>query len=120
MKVKTRELEGVALDWAVATAIDAGALFEDWGGPDPWVVLSDYNALEWVPFAPSTDWSQGGTLIEGLKVSVEWYGDIEDWCADVMDPSYFHAYGRTPLIAACRAIVSAKLGEEVDVPEELL
>ena len=34
--------------------------------------------------------------------------------------SYGHAFGPTPLIAAMRCFVASKLGDEVDVPDELI
>ena len=35
------------------------------------------------------------------------------------DKGKYRAYGPTPLIAAMRRYVASKLGDEVDVPEEL-
>lgn len=125
IEVKTSELEGDALDWAVATAIGAGVLFEDWGGPNPWVVLSDHAALEWVPFSPSTDWSQGGPLIEKYRLEIVFDGSrnegwrcVKDWCYGEVNDTY--PLGETHLSAACRAIVAAKLGDVVQVPAELI
>lgn len=86
-------------------------------------------------YSPSTIWSQGGPLID--KYQIRFYGvqylkgrgrgdyigatigfaqtvsgeNAQEW-ADV-------GIGTAHLVAACRAIVAAKLGDEVEVPEEL-
>ena len=95
MKIKTSELEGAALDWAVAK-----------------VVGVDVSSTSIPIFCPSTNWSQGGPLIE------RYYIDIESgpWSAYYGGQTM---HGDSPLIAACRAIVAAKLGDVVEVPEEL-
>jgi len=41
------------------------------------------------------------------------------WVAALPWPNRFN-FGPTPLIAAMRCFVASKLGDEVDVPEELL
>jgi hypothetical protein len=115
MKIKTSELTGVALDWAVAEC-------------------AGYR-LDLVPegsYTPSTNWSQGGPIIEREKFTVmyddDWKYDQTDpedngerWMADNGD-SYYNPtqYGATPLIAAMRFYVASKLGDEVEIPEELL
>lgn len=81
--------------------------------------------LDLVPessFDPSTDWSQGGPIIErenitGLQKSKHLgTGDVLWHC--FIDNSNFQV-GPTPLIAAMRCYVASKLGEEVEVPNEL-
>jgi hypothetical protein len=110
--MKTSELAGAALDWAVAkcegaysvnvdTDID-GTKRVNYGGMYP----------EW-----STDWSQGGPIIEREGISTEYAIDPDKWCANIMADQ--EVYGPTPLIAAMRCYVDSKLGDEVDVPEEL-
>ena len=115
-KIKTSELQGAALDWAVAEAVgvtvDCGAQIIALNGAPVKRVSGDV-------FSPSTDWSQGGPLIEGAGVLIGHYLDIGGWYADMEGPAVYRD-GPTPLIAACRAIVAAKLGDEVDVPEELV
>lgn len=110
MKVKTSELEGIALNWAVAGLVHTerwrhekyeGGLFASMHG-----------------YTPSTDWSQCGPLIEEYKIITDPPdGMFPSWCAwlgiDAGD-------GPTALIAICRAIVSAKLGDTVDIPDELV
>ncbi|MCY1547037.1 hypothetical protein D9M68_830700 [compost metagenome] len=43
-----------------------------------------------------------------------------DWFACLNRGRGNHWHGQTPLIAAMRCIVAAKLGETVDVPSELI
>jgi hypothetical protein len=104
MFIKTSELQGSALDWAVAKAI------------------GEYKPVA-VP-AYSTDWAQGGPIIEREKVCVAWLSkqdlgmEPEHYCVAHIDGIYTR-YGPTPLIAAMRCYVASKLGDEVDVPDEL-
>jgi hypothetical protein len=68
-------------------------------------------------FAPSTDWAQGGPIIERERIELRGDGD-EGWIAyDNLNPTQ---KGPTPLIAAMRCYVASKLGEEVEVPDEVL
>jgi hypothetical protein len=106
--MKTSELSGPALDWAVAK-LEGIDLFETEG----WVYPEDGGRA---PYKPSTDWSQGGPIIEREKITlvVYWNGL---WVAE---PEEAHeSVGETPLIAAMRCFVKRKLGDEIDIPEEL-
>ena len=67
--------------------------------------------------AYSTSWQEGGPIIERGKLDVMWCGDR--WCAYAMTPDKHDCYGPTPLIAAMRCFVASRLGDEVEVPEEL-
>ena len=132
MKVKTSDLNGAALDWAVAK-IENPEWWEDGymdGDPLAALDMDDGEA-----YAPSSTWSQGGPIIEreGINLSVDyqdsalsndmvqigWKGNL--WNNSVPGTAGFlqWAYGPTPLIAAMRCFVTSKLGNEVDVPEEL-
>jgi hypothetical protein len=64
---------------------------------------------------PSTDWSQGGPIIERERISIT--HQVGRWAAQTDDDLF--AYGPTPLIAAMRCYVASKLGDEVEIPEEL-
>jgi len=116
--VKTSELTGAALDWAAAKCEFDGA--EDWDGTLEGVdVVSDMNGES---YRPSTDWAQGGPIIERECMDILCLAGSDDgWQAD----KYLHtekveAFGPTPLIAAMRCYVASKLGDSVEVPEELL
>ena len=114
--MKTNELTGAALDWAVAKC---EGITE---GKDSAWYYDRRNAYNY-----STDWAQGGPIIEREKIALTWYPDDKEWIAgvDFQHPrfsnviAYEEQYGPTPLIAAMRCYVASKLGEEVDVPEEL-
>jgi hypothetical protein len=121
MKVKTSELKGLKLDWAVALS-EVGADF-----------IGEIDD----PHFYSTDWALAGPIIEresifvlreqsGFKGRRLWaatsgankaVGLNEDSIKLYRDAFYF---GPTPLIAAMRCYVASKLGDEVEVPEELL
>ena len=111
--MKTNELTGAALDWAVAKCEKHASRHT--------VNVFDFNDYF---FNPSTDWTQGGPIIErewielvnGSNIAPDRWGAIK-YGADG-DP--FLQYGPTPLIAAMRCYVASKLGDEVDVPKELL
>lgn len=107
MQVKTSELTGSALDWAVAKCEDNGGV---------WCV-SDGDV---VPFTPSTDWAQGGPIIERERISLGDVG-IVNWKASVNKADMYAVthYGDTPLIAAMRCYVASKLGDNVDIPHSL-
>ena len=110
MKIKTSELTGAALDWAVAKCegFDPETLNTKTG-----VVYS----LRYGVYTPSTDWAQGGPIIEREKIEI--FIRDEEWFAysSRSTPEDFH--GPTPLIAAMRCYVASKLGDEVEIPEEL-
>jgi hypothetical protein len=118
--MKTSELTGAALDWAVAKCEpdDTLAIYfdESTGEPlchDDWPNNQEYK--------PSTDWAQGGPIIEREKIAVV-YRAGEYWLAythENYQGRQAEAYGPTPLVAAMRCYVASKLGDEVDVPEEL-
>ena len=111
MLVRTSELTGPALDWAVAKCEGA-----DEETLDP--ITFKYTAHASGGWCFSTDWSQGGPIIEREQISIWTVGVvITDWRAE--HPSAGTAYGPTPLIAAMRCYVASKLGDEVDIPEEL-
>lgn len=111
--VKVAELSGSALDWAVAKAQGVEI---DLPGSD--VVWAKYAGA----YSPSTDWSQGGPLIESQMVSLHCPQSTYDiWAGWVIaDKGEFCQGGDTALIAVCRTIVAAKLGDVVNVPEELI
>jgi hypothetical protein len=117
MKIKTNELTGAALDWAVATAdnYDEGWLRRQLTNPNP--------HTRSIP-AYSTDWAHGGPIIEREKYDLAWEGDRERWVCFANDTdddlNSIEAVGHTPLIAAMRCYVASKLGPEIDIPEELL
>jgi hypothetical protein len=119
--METRELTGPALDWAVAEA--EGLKSEAWHTKAITVLYP--GAPRFTPFLPSRDWAQGGPIIEQENISVT-FGDmvgVNLWNAelwpDYSKPCTARGNGPTPLVAAMRCFVASKLGDEVEVPEEL-
>jgi hypothetical protein len=103
--MKTSELTGAALDWAVAKC--EGVLMR-WERS-----THDEAPLE---YSPSTDWVQGGPIIEREKIQIKENGHGH-WFAKIGKGKWLR--GPTPLIAAMRCYVASKLGDEVELPEEL-
>ena len=112
MKIKTSELTGAALDWAVAECNYVTCYFDHKGR-----LMEERGDLSWV-YAPSTDWSQGGPIIERERIASNYSAKRDCWFAESYDEKHVEA-GGTPLIAAMRCYVASKLGDEVDVPDEL-
>ena len=115
--MKVAELNGVALDWAVAHCEEL-KLSRLSGGE---FLLS--NGDFWFP---STNWAQGGPIIEREGMDLNPHGvdsrsGRTHWRAAIqwLDESDFEGIGSTPLIAAMRCYVASQLGKEVEIPEEL-
>lgn len=156
MKIKTSELIGPALDWAVAKCekhnVTVLTVEEHWlrlieGSPEHEIAaLKEYvypslkpeikvlnpdgfkatPTFEQAPmafnaglarFCFSTSWLQGGPIIEREKYEIHNGANGER-----VAHGEFQKYGIGPtaLIAAMRCHVASRLGDEVDVPEELL
>ena len=96
--MKTSELIGPALDWAVATCEKNWAFEPD--GCDSY----------------STDWALGGPIIEREGIAVYLYGDSQ-WHAHVGGRE---SIGPNPLIAAMRCYVASRLGDDIEIPSELI
>ncbi len=116
MKIKTSELTGAALDWAVAKCEDETDVLFAYRQYGKLLVRQagchETHDSEW-PYEPSTDWAQGGPIIEREKMEFRNKGHY----ASYNDGPTF--YGETHLIAAMRCYVASKLGDEVEIPEEL-
>lgn len=129
MKIKTSELSGVALDWAVAQIDEVKTIMLAPKKDEPKKPFALFGSIA-LPvggdaengYSPSTCWHCGGPLIESRMVSLHCPQSADDiWAGWVItDKGEFCQGGDTALIAACRAIVAAKLGDEVDVPEGLV
>lgn len=135
VEVKTAELVGPALDWAVANATEAWEFAHEWFptmtldprfigirnvAVDGCVWLEPRNPLRQdpQPFRPSTDWAQGGPLRDKYRVGIEPSGkQVYAWTPD---RDLDGCFSETALISICRAIVAAKLGGVVQVPAELV
>lgn len=98
--MKTSELIGPALDWAVGTAMKLPATY--------------WNEGRCARF--STDWAVGGPIIQREMIDIQPFTTPPrgvQWraCGAFIGP--------TPLIAAMRCFVALVLGDEVEVPDGL-
>jgi len=122
MKIKTSELTGKPLDYAIAVCEGGTGFIYD--GITMCFEINDKTrvlATGWtvsMNYGPSIDWTTGGPIFEREKIELVPNGDGWDAFAD-RDEHIPHE-GPTPLIAAMRCYVASKLGDEVDVPEELV
>lgn len=116
MKIKTSELIGSDLDWAVAVALGAHGQktgSKNINGCKHWVIPG-FEPMRWDNWTPSLDWSQAGKLIASHAIGFFGY-DADNWQAvSAPEDVEYQGIGPTHLIAACRLIVAAKLGEEIE------
>ena len=107
--MKVSELQGVPLDWAVAKC---EKLVNEDG--------LDVGFIRDGVFTPSTDWAQGGPIIERCGMDVVYRAGWVAYRPEARGVrSSATSKGPTPLIAAMRCYCCSKLGETVEVPEEL-
>mgnify|MGYP000876312877 CR=1 FL=1 len=117
MRVKTCELAGQALDWAVSV-VELDVLREGGHPVKPWVeeAIREGRAVN----AYSTDWLWAGEIIEreGIELArssmSRWQATIDNVEGDALVVT---ETGDTPLVAAMRCWVSYAMGDSVDVPD---
>lgn len=111
MWVKTRQLEGAALDWAVAKAtgdsVKGQSIYWDLGGP--------LIAKHLITVTPHP-------VDDGPATDLRWAAFHVPYGVDTYPKERWGepAYGKTYLVAGMRAIVAKMLGAEVDVPDVLV
>jgi hypothetical protein len=115
--MKTNELTGSALDWAVATSLGLTAYTDGIS----WIVDIGKTCIQLPKY--STEWAKGGPIIERENISTQslegvWSAFFRDKLFEE-DNSECWQDGPTPLIAAMRCYVASKLGDDVTIPEEL-
>lgn len=143
--MKTSELIGPALVWAVAkcegedvsvVVVDGEAqvwsnedIYDNYNGQDcytgrdgtPRFLRNGKPVGVWGNPMPSyLDWAQGGPIIERERIRIDcpWNpGPFEATCK--IDGVTGWCEGPTILVAAMRCYCCAKLGDEIDIPEEL-
>ena len=136
--VQVKDAEGSVLDWMVGIAQSIPNLHvvkkQRWNCVYGMVLVEEGNFIDF-PYKPSADWSQGGPIKEHEGINDFRYNKIDPnepdrWCAHKVVPRpnmegstnmvAIALDGPTPIIAAMRCYVASKLGDEVDIPEELL
>lgn len=130
MKYKTAELEGALLDAAVAKALgwERGS---NWcsapGKPGLLLVFGEPEEFSEEPrFAPSAVWADGGPIIERERIAIafcvpdSWYAELGPSGGGIMGVQVGYARhageGPKPLIAAMRAYIASRFGDEVELP----
>ena len=121
MKIKTEDLDGIQLDYAAAVATGQQVDFEADTGC-LWFEERDV----WFAWSPSTEWAQCGPMMDRFSISCyksvdSVSGEVFHWVG-VNELVTRHRRGliaHNPRVAICRAVVFAKLGHEVDIPDEL-
>ena len=122
-KIKTGELIDAALDWAVATCEGYDTAFTSAGD----VIILREGVTDY--FDPHRNWGWGGPIIEREMLCVGYRHQADPNYCPINDPATicwsrttaggYPSYGPTPLIAAMRCFCCSKLGDTVEVPEEL-
>ena len=122
METRTDDLSGRALDWAVADTLTWGS------APAPRYFACDCGHVEAIHNADclyaqsfSTDWGQGGMIIEYESIAIGRQVHRTEWWAKSFDGTglgvTYRRTGPTPLIAAMRCYVASKRGYAVQVPD---
>lgn len=137
-KIKVSKATGIVLDWLVGKA----------NGNECFIINMAYNSLALITpkscdlgggneyWAPSTDWAQGGPIIDREDIIFDRNPERSNNTTehdffsqmDRVKPKpgtsctfwYAPALGPTKLIAAMRCYVRSKLGDEVEVPENII
>jgi hypothetical protein len=126
MKVKVAEATNIQLDWMVAMVLGAMNNYPDLR------TAAGFKAHQrlYPAYCYTRYWEQGGPIIEREKISVSNPNGDPGWIGSKATPAkpkrngtpqWTHKWecGPTPLIAAMRCFVASKLGDEVEVPDEL-
>lgn len=122
--MRVSELEDERLDYFVIKAL--GHELEPWktgwrvrNSGEIWGYVGEITPRPMLfKISPSTDWSQGGPIIEREKIKLEPIhklkgGEFLEWNAKAL-PWQYAMEGPTALIAAMRAFVASRFGLEVD------
>lgn len=123
-KVRTGELSGQALNWAVADMLHIPIVVVDGVVHD--YILREMGVDGSTEYNPATNWALGGPILERAKVDVKaprpvwgWYvAYVPIFSTGLMEESGY-CFGSTMLEAGLRACVRHAVGDYVEVPEEL-
>jgi len=139
MKIKVQDLTKLQLNWAVATSEGHPKAIDTSGLDGPVVICgfkqkmlhSNREGQEWIAYQPSSNWAQGGPIIE-REITMMFKHLADGWTAQIrhekehpslvkrkVTTGWTNASGPTPLIAAMRCFVKNRLGSEVEIPDIL-
>lgn len=103
-KIEGIEVERRDYGWAIRYPFDPEGPANEFSSCHNWM---------WVTYSPSTDWEQGGPIIESKKIRLWFYEHVwAGYSLCALDEGYA-MLGETPLIAAMRAYVASIYGDEV-------
>ncbi|UTL89549.1 phage protein NinX family protein [Pseudomonas fluorescens] len=130
IEVRASNLIGAALDWAVAQVEGINTIMLSPRKEEPKKPFALFGSLalsvggdDPSSYTPSTCWHCGGPLIDKYQGSVRHDKHLNDGPCRYAGGTGMNSpwsYGPTPLIAFCRSLVLAKLGDTVQVPKELI
>ena len=126
--VKVSEASGVVLDWMVAKCegkVEQGV----YGTPQLWNIglhLHYCDAFLGASYSPSTNWAQGGPILtrEHISRTIDhsglWVAYWTDGYTEGDEGQKWMHCDRSELVAGLRCYVASKLGNTVEVPEEII
>lgn len=108
--MKVSELNGVELDAWVARALGwVECPYDD----DLWKVSEIQSEFK-STWKPSAYWAMGGPIIESEKIDLSFQHEDRAWKSYINgDDDDFYGRDASPLVAAMRAFVASKFGDEV-------
>jgi hypothetical protein len=127
VKIKVAEASGQVLDWMVAMCEGFDSIkrnphvFDDaWivrnTKTEKWEFLADLNY--------STSWSLGGPIMDREEIDTYCHESPKSgcgwWVAEIIGTKFTRGRGTTRLVAAMRCYVMSKLGDEVEVPDDMV
>jgi hypothetical protein len=142
--IKVSEATGAVLNWLVAKCEGRNLQRFPMGaqGGHGWWVWEDkdtgHDGMTYLPigprtkpktrnsgevFSPSTDWAQGGPIIPRERIGLDQFPNSPCRAYIGTPVKYEHAMWAPegdPLLAAMRCYVASKLGDTVEVPDELV
>lgn len=123
MLVKTRNLQGASLDWAIAVIGEYEESLTSYMGADGNIYLATkdgYTHME------SRSWAQGGPIMSSRGISRTtchsslWIAYWTDGYTEGDEGKLCMQCDKSELVAGLRYYVALELGDEVDIPEELI
>ncbi|MFV1850162.1 MAG: phage protein NinX family protein [Thalassospira sp.] len=135
MKMKVSDLDGRALNWAVAftlygepSAVYPNSFAFDESSNVKAVLVARLGvvSIDRDEFNPSGNWAHGGPIFEKTGIFPTYCHDWDAFHGPQTDPMPYEAegercvmYGEKPLIAGCRAVVYNAVGPTIEIPDEL-
>jgi len=131
LKKAVRFLRKESLNWAVAEAVGLTPALQTWMNSEGLLVHEvrldppEYDRFRVkVRYNPAFDWSVAGPLIEEFGITVSTTRATDYWVADIFvtgqETLQCTTFGATAIEAALRCLALHRLGEEVEIPSELI